>query len=79
MVRPTTIDLNLVETTCYPYMISLDKCNGSCNVWCNVMSENMWKKQKTKMLRYLIWQQIKMKLKQWKTKKTYFMCLEIKI
>ena len=32
MVRPTLIDLNPVELKYYPFMISLDKCNGSCNV-----------------------------------------------
>ena len=32
MVRPTLIDLNLVELKYHPFMISLDKCNGSCNV-----------------------------------------------
>ena len=30
--RPTIIDLNSVELKCYPFMISLDKCTGSCNV-----------------------------------------------
>ena len=32
MVRPTLIDLNLVEPKYYSFMICLDKCNGSCNV-----------------------------------------------
>ena len=32
MVRPTLIDLNPVELKYYPFMISLDKCNGICNV-----------------------------------------------
>ena len=32
MVRPTGIDLNPVELNYYPFMISLDKCSGSCNV-----------------------------------------------
>ena len=32
MVRPTLIDLNLVELKYYPVMISFDKCGGSCNV-----------------------------------------------
>ena len=32
MVRPTVIGLNPVELKYYPLMISLDKCNGSCNV-----------------------------------------------
>ena len=31
MVRPTFIDLNPVECKCYPFMISLNKCTGSCN------------------------------------------------
>ena len=29
MVKP--IDLNPIELEWYPFMISLDKCNGSCN------------------------------------------------
>ena len=32
MVRPTLIDLNPVELKYYPFMISFDKCTGSCNV-----------------------------------------------
>ena len=28
----TIINLNPAELKYYPYMISLDKCNGSCNV-----------------------------------------------
>ena len=31
MTRPILIDLNPVELSHYPFMISLDKCNGSCN------------------------------------------------
>ena len=31
MVRPTLVDLNPVELKYYPFMISLDKCIGSCN------------------------------------------------
>ena len=31
-VRPTVINLNPVELEYYPFMISLDKCTGSCNV-----------------------------------------------
>ena len=31
-VRPTFIDLNPIESKHYPFMISLNKCNGSCNV-----------------------------------------------
>ena len=32
MIKPTLIDLNPVELKYYPFMISLDKCSGSCNV-----------------------------------------------
>ena len=33
MVRSTLIDLNPIKLKYYPFMISLDKCNGSCNVF----------------------------------------------
>ena len=32
MIRPFLIDFNPVEINCYPFMISLDKCNKSCDV-----------------------------------------------
>ena len=32
MVRPTLIELSPVELKYYLFMISLDKCRGSCNV-----------------------------------------------
>ena len=32
MVRSTLIDLNPIELKYYPYINSLHKCNGSCNV-----------------------------------------------
>ena len=32
IVRPTLIDLNLVEVRYYPFMINADKPAGSCNV-----------------------------------------------
>ena len=32
MIRPTIIDLNPAEFKYYIFMISLDKCTGSCNV-----------------------------------------------
>ena len=31
MARPTPIDLNSVERNYYTFLISLGKCNGSCN------------------------------------------------
>ena len=51
-VRPTLIDMNLVELKCDPFMISVNKCTGSCNV---LSPKNVFqKKQKTKMLKHLI-------------------------
>ena len=32
MARPTLLDLNSVESKYFSFMISLDKCTGSCNV-----------------------------------------------
>ena len=32
IVSPTLIDVNPVEFKYYPFMISLSKCSGSCNV-----------------------------------------------
>ena len=32
MIRPVLIDLNSVELKYYPFMTSLDRCIGSCNV-----------------------------------------------
>ena len=32
MVGPILIDLNPVELKYYPFVISIDKCTGSCNV-----------------------------------------------
>ena len=32
MVRPTLINMNPVELKYYPFMVSLNKCTGSCNV-----------------------------------------------
>ena len=32
MPRPSLIDMNPVELKYYPFMISLNKCNGSCHV-----------------------------------------------
>ena len=32
VLLPTFIDLNPFELNHYPFMISLGKCNGNCNV-----------------------------------------------
>ena len=42
MFRPTLIDLNPVYLKYYPFMISLDKCNGTCNV---LFARNMYFKR----------------------------------
>ena len=31
MARPTLTDSNSAELRNYPFMVSFDKCNGSCN------------------------------------------------
>ena len=31
MIRPTLIDLNPIKLNYYSFMISIDKCSGSCN------------------------------------------------
>ena len=31
MTRPTLIDLNPTELVYYPFIVSLNRCNGSCN------------------------------------------------
>ena len=50
MVRPTLIDFNPVELRSYPFMISLDKCSGNCNV----LSQKICVLEKQKYLKYLI-------------------------
>ena len=63
MIRPTLIDLNPVELKYYPFMISLDKCVGSCNV---LSPENIVPKE-TKDINVKVFNMItnKMKPKQW--------------
>ena len=52
MVRPTLIDMNPVGLKYYSFMISLNKCTGSCNV----LSPKICvpKKLKQYMLKHLI-------------------------
>ena len=49
MIRPTLIDLNLVELNYYPFRFSCYKCNGSCNALYAFRN-----KQKTQIFRPLI-------------------------
>ena len=51
MVRPTLIDFNPVGLRSYPFMISLDKCSGNCNV----LPQKICVLKKQKYLKYLIW------------------------
>ena len=55
-IRPTLIDLDPVEGKCCPFMISLDKYSGSCNVLSPKICVPK-RKQRTnvKALKYLIW------------------------
>ena len=39
--RLTLINLNPIEPKYYPFMISLDKCNGSCSAVDKLVYENM--------------------------------------
>ena len=47
MVRPSLIDFNPVELRSYPFMVSLDKCSGNCNV----LSQNNMCSKKTKVFK----------------------------
>ena len=44
MIRPTFIDLNLVELKYYLFMIILDKCNGSCIM--SYLQKNLFQKKR---------------------------------
>ena len=47
MAEPTPIDLNPFDLNYYPFMISLDKCNGSCHVVDDLQKCVFSAKQKT--------------------------------
>ena len=46
MFKSTLIDLYPIELNYYPFMNSLDKCNGSCNI----LSPKLYVPKKTKDL-----------------------------
>ena len=52
MIRRTLFYLDPVELNCYLFMVSVDKCSGSCNAVDDSM--NICVKQKTEMLKHLI-------------------------
>ena len=47
MIRSTLIDLIAIELNYYPFMISLDKCNESCNI-VGDLSTKIWVLSKEK-------------------------------
>ena len=53
VLLPTFIDLNPFELNHYPFMISLGKCNGNCNV-VNDLFTILWVPNKTKFVCVLI-------------------------
>ena len=66
MTRCTLIDLNPIDLRYYPFMISLDKCRGSCNFVDN-LSTKIYVPSKTKDINVKVFNMItqKMKVKQW--------------
>ena len=65
MAGPTPIDLNPFDLNYCPFMISLDKCGGSCHVVDDLQKRVFSSKQKTYILKYFIWKQERMKQKRW--------------
>ena len=57
MTRPTLIDLNPIKLNYYPFMISLDKCSGSCNVVDN-LSTKICVLSKTKDINFIVFHMI---------------------
>ena len=56
MIRSTFIDISSTELNYFTFTISLDKCNGSCNVVDYLSKKYVSRaKQKTWMFKYLIW------------------------
>ena len=72
IIRPTLIELNTVERNCYPFMISLDKCNGSCNVVDDV-STKIFVPSETKDVNLKVFNMIT-KMNEAKTLVTYVLC-----
>ena len=58
MVRPILIYLNSVELKCYPFMVSQDKCSGSCNSG-NDLSSEIRVQSKTRHKCYSIYKNIR--------------------
>ena len=52
MIRPTLIDLNPIELNYYPFMITLDKYTGSCNI-VDDLSSKIYVPSKTKVFKII--------------------------
>ena len=57
MATPTLIHLNPIELNYYPFIISLDKCNGSCNA-INDLSMKISVPSKTKHVNVIVFNMI---------------------
>ena len=57
MTRPTLIDSNPAELKYYPFMISLDKCNGTCNA-ADVLFRKMCVQSKMKDVNFKVFNMI---------------------
>ena len=57
MIRSALYDLNPVELKYYPFIISLDKCTGSCNV----LFQNIYVAKQTKDINVKAFDMIKQK------------------
>ena len=72
VTRSFPIDLNHVELKNYPFMISLDKCNGSCNS-INLLSMRICVLSKTKQVNVKVVKIIRI-IKEAKTLAKHFSC-----
>ena len=71
IIRPTLIDLNPIELNDYPFMINLDKCNGSCNAN-EDLSTKIYVPSETEDINVKVFNIIG-RINEAKTFKTYFM------
>ena len=57
VTRPFLMDWNPTELKLYPVMLSLNGCNGRCNIDNNLFAKNMCFKQNKRHKCYLKWSQ----------------------
>ena len=73
MTRSFPIDLNHVELKYYPFMISLDKCNGSCNSINDLLSMRICVLSKAKQVNVKVVEMIRI-IKEAKTLVKHISC-----